>query len=111
MQVLRLAAGFLFAPKAGAKDYRCFAQDDRFVLPAAGVVVLKIMGGGKGDDPEADDEGTDGEDPFADGAVVVGEARGFADPKDLAGQANDHEEDADGESDPGHGHEICFYLN
>lgn len=111
MRVLRLAAGFLFTPKAGAKDYRCFAQDDRFVLPAAGVVVMEVVGGGEGDDPEADDEGADCEDPFADRAVVLGEARSFADAKDLTSQANDHEEDADGESDPGHGHGIPFYLN
>lgn len=72
---------------------------------------MEVVGGGERDDPEAEDERADGENPFADRAVVVGEPGRFADAKDLAGQANDHEEDADGESDPCHGHGICFYLN
>lgn len=73
--------------------------------------MMEVVGGGKGDDPEADDEGADGEDPFANRAILLGEAGGFADAKDLAGEAYDHEKGADGEGDPGHGHGICFYLN
>jgi len=71
---------------------------------------VEVVSSGEGDDPEAGDEGADGEDPFADGTVVVGEAGGFANAVDLAQEADGHEEDADGESEPGHGHGICFYL-
>lgn len=71
---------------------------------------MEVVGGGEGDDPEAGDEGSDGEDPLADGAVVGSEAGGFADAVDLAEEADGHEEDADGEGEPGHSHGICFYL-
>ena len=96
----------------GCAPFGRFGRDDKdWVLPAAGVVMLEVVGGGKGDDPEANDEGADGEDPLADGTVVGSEASGFADAEGLAGESDEHEEDADGEGDPCHGHGIPFYPN
>lgn len=64
---------------------------------------MEEAGGGEEDDPEGDHERADGEDPPADGTVLGGEPGGFADAKDLAGQADDHEENAESECEPRHG--------
>jgi hypothetical protein len=69
------------------------------------------MGSPEGDNPEADDERPDGEDPFTDGAVVRGEGGGLADAEDLAAEADGHEDNADGEGKPGQVHGISFYPN
>ena len=69
----------------------------------AGVVETEIVRGGEGDNPEANHQGSDGQDPFADGAIVVGEFGGFEDSEDLPAEANGHEQDADSECEPGHG--------
>jgi len=67
----------------------------RRVLPVAGVVVVEDVSGGKGDDPEADDEAADGEDPAAEMAVIGGETGGFAGGKDLSTDTDGDEESAD----------------
>ena len=64
---------------------------------------MEEVGGGDGDDPEADDERADGEDPVAGAAVLRGKAGGFASAKNLAADADGHEESAEDESDPCHG--------
>lgn len=72
-------------------------------LPVAGVVLMEEMGGGEGDDPKADDQGADGEDPAASGAIMGGEACGFTDTEDLSADTNGHEKGAEDEREPGHG--------
>jgi hypothetical protein len=70
----------------------------------AGVVVMEVLGGRESDDPESDDQGADGEDPFADGAVVMGKSGRFTDAEDLAAETDGHKDDSDGESEPGETH-------
>jgi hypothetical protein len=71
-------------------------------LPAARVVVMEVVSSGKGDSPEADDEGSDSKDPFTDRAVLGTEGAGFADTEDLAAKADGHEENAEDEGEPNH---------
>jgi len=65
--------------------------------------MMEEAGGGEGDNPEADHERADGEDPFADVAVGGGEGGGFVGAEDLAADADGHEQSAEDEGDPGHG--------
>jgi hypothetical protein len=74
------------------------------------LVVVKEVGGGESDDPESDDEGADGEDPFADRAIGGGEGGRFAGAEDLAADADSHEENAENEGDPDHGLTFVRYL-
>jgi hypothetical protein len=67
------------------------------------VVMMEEVGGGEGDGPEGDDERTDGEDPVTGVAVLGGKGGGFADAKDLAADADGHQENAEDEGDPDHG--------
>jgi len=67
---------------------------------------MEEVRGGEGDDPEPDDEGADRENPFADRAVVGSEAGGFTDAEGLAGEADDHENDAEDEGEPNHGYPL-----
>ncbi len=67
------------------------------------VVVMEEVSGRNGDNPEADDERPDGEDPVAGAAVLRGEGGGFAGAKNLAADADGHQESAKDESDPSHG--------
>jgi hypothetical protein len=67
------------------------------------VVVMKEAGSGKGNGPEADNKGADGEDPVADAAVAGGKGGGFAGAENLAADADGHEESAEDEGGPGHG--------
>lgn len=66
------------------------------------VVVMEVMGGGEGDDPEADDDGANGENPAAGRPVVGSESGGFASAKDLTADADGHEDDAEDEGNPDH---------
>ena len=63
---------------------------------------MEVVSGGKGDSPEADDEGSDSNDPFTDRAVLGTEGAGFADAEDLAAEADGHEDDAEDEGEPDH---------
>jgi hypothetical protein len=70
-------------------------------LPAAHVSMMEKMSGGEGNYPQSNDERSDSENPFADGPVVVGEGRRFANPEDLAAKADGYEHDAEREGEPG----------
>ena len=73
-------------------------------LPVAGVVVvMQHVGGGEGHDPETDDQRANRQDPLAYRAVVGSQGRRFADTKNLAANADGHEENAEDESNPDHG--------
>jgi hypothetical protein len=65
----------------------------------------------EGDNPEGHDERPNGEDPFANGPVVMGEGGGLADAEDLAAKADGHEDDANREGEPSQGHGLPFYPN
>jgi hypothetical protein len=67
------------------------------------VVVVEVMGSREGDNPQADDEGTDGEDPATRRTVVGSESGGFTGAENLAADADGHEHDAEDESGPYHG--------
>jgi hypothetical protein len=71
-------------------------------------VMMEVLRGGEGDDPKARDKRPDGEDPFADGAVVNGEGGALADAEDLAAKTDGHEDDANREGEPGQGHWDTF---
>jgi hypothetical protein len=72
-------------------------------LPAAGVVVMEDVSSREGDDPKADDEAANGDDPLAGGAIMGGEGGGFADAEDLSADANHHQKGAENEGEPSHG--------
>lgn len=74
------------------------------------MVVMQVMSGGDRDDPEADDEGADGEDPAAHGTVVGSKGRGLASAENLAADADGHQESAEDEGGPGHGLNLCTLL-
>jgi hypothetical protein len=89
------------------------AADDRLngkSLPMTGVVVMEDMGGGEGDDPEPDNEGSDRDDPSARRPIMGSEAGGFANAENLAADANGHQENAEDEGDPDHGPSFVPYL-
>jgi hypothetical protein len=67
------------------------------------MVVMEEMSGGEGNDPEADDEGADGEDPATRGTVVGSQSGGLAGAENLAADADGHEESAEDEGGPSHG--------
>jgi len=56
------------------------------------VVVMQIMRGGKSNHPEAHHQRADGEDPVARAPVLRGEGRSFAGAKNLAADADGHQE-------------------
>jgi hypothetical protein len=64
---------------------------------------MKVMSGGDRDNPEADDEGADGDDPATCGAVMGGEGGGLAGAENLAADTDGHEENAEDEGGPSHG--------
>ena len=64
---------------------------------------MEDVGGGKGDDPETDDQTADGDDPAAQMAVIGGETGGLAGGKDLTTDTNGDEESAENEREPCHG--------
>lgn len=68
-----------------------------------GMVVVQDVRRGEGDDPEADDQAADGENPLAGRAVVGGERGEFTSAKDLAADADGHQESAESEREPCHG--------
>lgn len=70
---------------------------------------MEDVSGGKGDDPEADDEAADGEDPAAQVPVIGGETGGFAGGEDLTTDTDGDEESADNKREPCHGSPL--YLN
>ncbi len=67
------------------------------------MVVMKEAGGGEGNNPKADDEGADGEDPVARVAIGGCESGGFMGAENLAADADGHEENAEDEGGPDHG--------
>ena len=64
---------------------------------------MEEMSGGDRDDPEADDERADGEDPAAHGPVVGSKGGRLAGAENLAADADGHEESAEDEGGPSHG--------
>lgn len=64
---------------------------------------MEETGSREGNDPEADDEGADGEDPVAGAAIARREGCGFANAKNLPADANAHQKGAEDEGEPGHG--------
>lgn len=72
-------------------------------LPMAGVVEMEDMRGRKGNDPQADHQRADGQDPFASRTVMGSQPGGLADTKDLSANANDHQKGAESEGEPSHG--------
>ena len=68
--------------------------------------MMEDVSGGKGDDPEADDEAADRDDPLAGGAVMDAKTGGFVRAENLATEADDHEQNAESESEPCHGNLI-----
>ncbi len=67
------------------------------------MVVMEEAGGGEGDNPKADDERADGEDPVARVAIGGCESGRLAGAEDLAADADGHEENAEDEGGPDHG--------
>jgi hypothetical protein len=57
---------------------------------------------GEGNDPKADDQAADGDDPLAGRAVMDAEGRGFVRAEKLATEADDHEQNAESEGEPCH---------
>lgn len=68
--------------------------------------MMEDVSGGESNDPEADDDTADGDDPFTGGAVVSAEGSGLMRAEELATEADDHEQNAESESEPCHGHLI-----
>ena len=68
--------------------------------------MMEDVSGRVSDDPETDDQAADGDDPFTGRAVVDGERSGFVKAKNLSTKADDHEKDAESESEPCHEHLI-----
>lgn len=68
--------------------------------------MMEDVSGGESNDPEADDHAAYGDDPFAGGAVMDAEGRGFMGAEYLATEADDHEQNAESESEPCHGNLI-----
>jgi len=66
------------------------------------VVMVEVMSSGEGDDPQADDEGANSEDPVAGMAVLGSQPGGFASAENLAADPDAHEQRAEGEGDPSH---------
>jgi hypothetical protein len=64
--------------------------------------MMEDVSGGESNDPEADDQAADGDDPFAGGAVMDAEGRGFASAEELPTKSDDHEQNADSEGEPCH---------
>lgn len=67
------------------------------------VVVAEVVSCGEGDDPEADHERADGENPAPGRTVVGSKGGGLASAEDLAAKANGHQESAEDEGGPRHG--------
>lgn len=63
---------------------------------------MEDVRGGEGDDPEADDQAADGDDPFTGGAVMDAEGRGFMGAEELPPEADDHEQNAESKGEPCH---------
>jgi len=66
-------------------------------------MMVEIMGGREGHDPQSDYQGTDGEDPATRRTVMVGEGRRFASSEYLATDADAHQKNAEDEGGPRHG--------
>lgn len=67
------------------------------------VVVVEEMSSGQGDNPQADNEGADGENPVAGMAILGSEGGGFASAENLAAEADGHQQNAEEQSGPRHG--------
>ena len=67
---------------------------------------MEDVSGGEGDDPEADDDAANRDDPLAGRAVMDAERGGFVGAEKLATEADDHEQNAEGECEPCHGNLI-----
>lgn len=65
--------------------------------------MMEITGSGQSNDPQANHQGANGEDPVARMAILGGEGRGFAGAEDLAANADGHEQCAEDEGNPSHG--------
>lgn len=72
-------------------------------LPVAGVVEMEDMRGRERHDPQADDQGADGQNPLAGRTIMGGKPGGFVDTKDLAADADGHQNCAENEREPSHG--------
>jgi hypothetical protein len=70
---------------------------------------MEVVSGVERNNPEADDERPNGKDPFANGAIVMGEGRGLANAENLPAEADGHENDTDREGEPSQGHGTPFY--
>lgn len=64
---------------------------------------MENAGGGKGDEPQADDEAADGEDPAAKVAVMGAKTGGFAESEELSAKPDEDQEGAENEREPCHG--------
>lgn len=76
-------------------------------LPVAGVVVVNEMRSGKGNNPEAYHKAADGENPSPRGAILDRQRGRFARAKNLAANANAHQESTENKGEPRHG--LPFY--
>lgn len=74
------------------------------------MVVVEELSGRESDDPKPGDQGANGKDPFADGAVVGGQGGGFAGAEDLTTQTNGHQQGGENEGEPGHSVTFVPYL-
>ena len=64
---------------------------------------MEEMGGGEGNNPKADNQRTDGEDPATRRTVVGSQSGRFASAENLAADTDGHEESAEDEGGPSHG--------
>jgi hypothetical protein len=64
---------------------------------------MEVASGRQGDNPEANHQRANGEDPVAGVAILGCEGRGFTGSENLAADADARQEGAEDESDPSHG--------
>jgi hypothetical protein len=97
---LRSAQAFRHSPSAVPVSAERLPSDSS---PAAAVVEVEEVRCGEGNDPEADNQRADGEDPVAGGTIGGGEPGGFADTENLSTNADGHQQGTEDECEPGHG--------
>lgn len=65
--------------------------------------MMEDVSGGEGNDPEADHQAADRDDPLTGGAVVGAQGSSLMCAEKLPTEADDHEQNAECESEPCHG--------
>jgi len=66
-------------------------------------MMMEVASSRQSNDPKANHQGANGEDPVARIAILGDEGLGFAGAENLAADADGHEQSAEDESNPSHG--------